>query len=283
VALKNQIPIARIMTEPIAPILWEVEGWITQGDRVMMYGEFGAGKSYLAHAMALSLAAGKPWMGRYRCPKRRVLFLDEEMSEQETRRRIKRLGLGIGLDGSEELTIASHSLDGAGLDQGRLMTLKQHLKEFPADVIFVDSFRRIMLGDENRAQDVSAFWRSIEPIWDRGNRTIIVLHHMNKPPSEGMREERHRASGSTDILAGVDSAMAVGKIEVPQHAPRMATVTGVKSRSESEHERVIATWPEVVTESPQRITVIDVGKGGPNPQVWGTASIVCGPDAPESR
>lgn len=275
-ALKNLLPIGRIMTEPIAKIEWEVEGWITRGDRVMMYGEFGAGKSYLAHAMALSLAAGKPWMGRYPCPKRRVLFLDEEMAEQETRRRMKRLGLGIGLDGSESLTIASHSLDGAGLDQGRLMTLRRHLQEFPADVIFVDSFRRIMIGDENKAQDVSAFWRSIEPVWDRGNRTIIVLHHMNKPPAENVREERHRASGSTDILAGVDSAIAVGKIEVPQHAPRQATVTGIKSRSESEHERVYATWPEVTDESPQRLTVIEMKKGGPDPLLWG--SQVCASD-----
>jgi RecA-family ATPase len=273
-ALKNLLPIGRIMEEPIAPIEWEVEGWITRGDRAMIYGEFGAGKSYLAHSMALSLAAGKPWMGAFQVPnKRRVLFLDEEMSEQETRRRMKRLGLGIGLDGSEELLIASHSFDGAGLDRGRVMTLRQHLKDFPADVIFIDSFRRIMLGDENRAQDVSAFWRSIEPIWDRGNRTVIVLHHMNKPPAENVREERHRASGSTDILAGVDSAIAVGKQEVPQHAPRQATVTGIKSRSESEHERIMVSWPEVTDESPQRITVLPMKKGGPNPQVWGTTQV----------
>lgn len=266
------------MEEPIAPIEWEVEGWITRGDRALLYGEFGAGKSYLAHAMALNLASGTKWLGRYPCPKRRVLFLDEEMSEQETRRRIKRLGLGIPLlpGVPYELVIASHSLDGAGLDQGRLMTLRQHVKEFDPEVILIDSLRRVMLGDENKAQDVSAFWRTLEPIWDRGRRTIVVLHHMNKPPAENVREERHRASGSTDILAGVDSAIAVGKIEVPQHAPRLATVTGIKSRSESEHERIQVTWPEVVDESPQRLTVIETKKGGPDPLLWG--SQVCASD-----
>lgn len=281
--LKNLLPITRIMEDPLPLLDWLVEGWITQGERVILYGEFGAGKSYISHALALALASGTPWMGAYRVKKSRVLFLDEEMSEQETRRRLKRLGLGIPLLPGVQypLTIASHSFDGAGLDTARAMMLRSHLKDQDADVVFIDSMRGVMLGDENKAQDVSAFWRTLEPVWDRGRRSIIVLHHMNKPPSDGFREDRYRASGSTAILSGADSGIAVGKVEVPRGLPRTATMSQVKSRSETEHLPVIVSWPEVFNESPQRLTVTETAKGGPDPRVWGASgapsSTVCPP------
>ena len=40
-------------------------------------------------------------------------------------------------------------------------------------------------------------------------KTLIVSHHMRKPSQQGDHAVRHRASGSTDILAGADTAYAI--------------------------------------------------------------------------
>ena len=88
-----------IMRDPIAPIDWLVEHLIAVGNRVMLFGEFGCLKSWLLLSLALHLAAGRLWLGTFSIPQRQsVLFIDEEMSERELRRRVQRLAKGAGLD-----------------------------------------------------------------------------------------------------------------------------------------------------------------------------------------
>jgi RecA-family ATPase len=73
------------------------------------------------------------------------------------------------------------------------------------DVVIVESLRRVLVGNENQACDIAAFWRNATRIF-KGS-TLLLSHHMNKP-YEGVRS-RDRASGSTDIMAGCDAAFAV--------------------------------------------------------------------------
>jgi RecA-family ATPase len=46
------------------PIEWMIESIIPQNSLSVMYGEPGAGKSFLALDMALSVAYGRPWHGK---------------------------------------------------------------------------------------------------------------------------------------------------------------------------------------------------------------------------
>lgn len=272
--LKRTLTLKQILEEPVPEVKWEVERFIAQGDRVVMFGEFGAGKSFLAHSMAVALAHGLPWLGQYATTARRVLFLDEEMSEQETRRRLRRIagGLGVNLNTvNSNLLIASHSI--GEFNSPALGHLRTVFREWDPEVIFVDSLRRVLPGDENRAQDISAFWRSMESIWNAGQRTMVFLHHMNKPPMEGMREARHRASGSTDILAGADAGIAVGYLHTPDEAPyRRATIEGVKARSTKEKSQFTVQWNVVEDDGPLVIQIVQTSKGGPDPTLWSGAT-----------
>jgi hypothetical protein len=54
---------------------------------------------------------------------------------------------------------------------------------------------------------VAEFWRGVEPIVQPG-KTLIISHQMRKPSQNGGNPTRHQASGSTDIMAGVDDALA---------------------------------------------------------------------------
>ena len=85
-----------------------------------------------------------------------------------------------------------------------------------------------MEGDENTARDTRQFWKNLEQLRQNG-RTIILSHHMSKPSEGGNRSIRHRARGSTDIMAGVDSAFAIQK-----KRERLIQVEHVKSRAAEE-------------------------------------------------
>jgi hypothetical protein len=78
---------------------------------------------------------------------------------------------------------------------------------FDPEVVIVETFRRVLVGDENTAKDVAEFWRAVEPI-TRAGKTLIVSHHMKKPQSRSRGAVRHRASGSTDVMSAADDALA---------------------------------------------------------------------------
>jgi hypothetical protein len=81
---------------------------------------------------------------------------------------------------------------------------------FDPDVIIIETVRRVLMGDEKEARDIVQLWRSLEPLFQAG-KTVILSHHMRKPGSQGKGANRYRASGSTDLLGGLETAFAMDK------------------------------------------------------------------------
>jgi hypothetical protein len=215
-----------IIHEPLPPVDWLVETIIPAGNRGVLFGEFGCYKSWLLLHLGLHIAAGRTWLGQFAIPQpRSVLFIDEEMSQVELRRRVKQLAEGAGLQ-AEDLPFRAVSHAGLRFDERHIPKLLEELRqeEFDPDVIIVETFRRVLVGSENEATDVSNFWHFISPIFDAG-KTLILSHHMRKPGPMGAGDNRYRASGSTDILAGADCSFAVTR------RGELVTVECTKQRS----------------------------------------------------
>ena len=201
-----------IMGEPLPPIEWLVEGLIADGDRVVLYGEFGSFKSWVLPSLALHIAAGRAWLGKFPIPQsKQVLYIDEEMHQRTLKRRIQRLAHGAGLS-SEQLPLRTLSRHGAYFDRSGVLRLLGGLNAsgFDPQVVIVETLRRVLPGSENEASDVAALWRSTNPITK--GRTLIISHHMRKPSMMQTSSSRDRASGSTDILAGADTALAIQRV-----------------------------------------------------------------------
>jgi hypothetical protein len=199
----------RIVAEPLPPAEWLVEPLIGDGSRVVVYGEWGSFKSWALLSLGLHIAAGQPWLGQYPVHgSRRVLYIDEEMSPRLLRRRVKRLAAGMD-PSPERLPFRALSRRGLRLDAHGVTALLADLKAsgFDPDVIVVETFRRVLVGNENDAREVADFWRAVDPII-RAGKSLIVSHHMKKPQAGGKGSTRHRASGSTDVMGAADDALA---------------------------------------------------------------------------
>jgi hypothetical protein len=221
-----------IMEEPLPPIEWVVESLIPHNNRMVVFGEFGSKKSWLLLDLSLHIASGLKWLDKYSIPQSRsVLYIDEEMSQYELRRRVKRLGIGAGLKG-KQIPFRAISHLGFRFKAGKADELLKSVKAegFDPDIVMVETLRRVLVGSENEAEDISELWHSVSPILDAG-KTLIISHHMRKA-SIGVREEvRNRASGSTDILAGADCAFAVVR-----EKGDLLRLECVKSRTAKEYE-----------------------------------------------
>ncbi len=205
---------------------WVVEPLVAVGNRVVFYGEFGCLKSWLLLDLAVHLAAGRPWLGKFPISgPRRTLYIDEEMSDAEERRRLKRLARAAGLaDEDLPFRIVSHA--GVRFSVPVLKDVLQQLdqKRFDPEVVIIETFRRVLQGSENEARDVAEFWRQASEYFP-DDKVLIISHHMKKPNPQGRNESRYQASGSTDILAGADCGFAIKRL-----AGNIISVECVKSR-----------------------------------------------------
>lgn len=203
----------RALTEPLPPVEWDVEPLIPRGNRVVVYGEFGCGKSWLLLDLAIHLAWGRTWLGQFDIARpHTVLYLDEEMPERALRGRLHQISSAIPPEAranAGQLWLLSH----VGEKWGHAEVVKGLLTELQfnrvkPDVVIVETLRRVLSGSENEQQNVANFWTAVEPFLEAGI-TFIVSHHMKKPNPNGAGGARNQFSGSTDILAGADAGFAV--------------------------------------------------------------------------
>lgn len=207
---KRLVSFDQIMRDPLPPIEWLVESLIPIQSRTILFGEYRSMKSWTLLDLSLHIAAGRDWLNTFPIPQpRSVLYIDEEMPIHELRRRVKRMGEGMGLN-NESIPLQTISHLGVRFHEDTVEALLAKLRTvgFDPDIIVVETLRRVLDGNENEATHVAGFWHSVNPILAEG-KTLIVSHHMKKPSSQHREEVRHRASGSTDILAGADLAYAV--------------------------------------------------------------------------
>lgn len=201
-----------IIDEPIHEVDWLIEPLIPTGARVLIYGEWGSFKTWILMHLALHLAAGVDWFGQFAIPQsKKVLYLDEEMAESTFRQRWIQLAQGAEL-AVKDLPFNLSSQHGIVFNEDAPLQLLNDLESvsFNPDVIVVETLRRVLVGSENEAKDISQFWRNVNPLLKEG-RTVILAHHMSKPSPGFHKPIRDRASGSTDIMAGVDAAFAIQK------------------------------------------------------------------------
>jgi len=207
---KRLVSFDSIMRDPLPPIDWLVESLIPTQSRTVVFGEYRSMKSWTLLDLSLHIASGRKWLDSFVIPQpKSVLYIDEEMPEHELRRRVKRMGEGMGLN-DESIPFRALSHAGVRFDEEQVEALLAELREigFDPDIIVVETLRRVLVGSENEATHVAGFWHSVTPILAAG-KTLIVSHHMKKPNSQHPEAVRHRASGSTDILAGADLAYAI--------------------------------------------------------------------------
>jgi len=238
-----------IMQEELPAVNWIVEHILAKGDRMVLFGEFGSMKSWLLLDLGLSIASGTLWLNHF--PIRQqlpVLYIDEEMNLTTLWRRIKQLGSGREY---QNQCLPFQALSHVGLTfgptgaQNLLDALKQ--SDFHPDVIIVETFRRVIVGSENEARDVTAFWKGVEPILHAG-KTLIISHHMRKPSQQGRDDNRNRASGSTDILAGTDTGFAIQR-----KGPNLILLECVKSRVAREPKPFFASLSGPAEDGPIRL------------------------------
>jgi len=163
-------------------------------------------KSWLMLDLARSIAAGKPWLDQYEVEQGSVLYVDEEMGENRTARRVRQLGFGKG--------VPFYYLGKQGIqinDPDDLKFIVNLCLERNVSLCCLDTLTGVRPGlQENESSHVSALRAYFNDITNTG-ATLLVAHHDRKGGQGESEVAHYRMAGSRDFGAMADMAYGIEK------------------------------------------------------------------------
>lgn len=194
--------------ESMPPPEWLIHEMIVSDGLTVVYGDPGAGKSFIVLDMALRLALGMDWHGTT-CKPTGVLYIAGEGS-RGIGKRIKGWRREHAMEGVDApfllLPIAVELL--APDQRAKLLRTIDAAAQragFAIGLIVVDTVSRALAGsDENGQEAMGAFVAACDAIKRHAGGALIGVHHSGKDKDRGMR-------GSTVLLGACDASIRVSK------------------------------------------------------------------------
>lgn len=217
-----------------------VDGWLTEGDRSVLGGPSGSGKSFFALHLSMCVARGIDFF-EYPVKKGGVIYQAGE-GGRGIKKRLKAYRKQFEVDVTDDVpfVLLPHKVDlfSKEGDTDRLideinawaMTMSEPLR-----LVVIDTLATATAGaDENSGKDMSVVLANIAKIAEKTNAHVQLVHHMN---SEGKKLRGH-----TSVYANVDQVIQV----VSDPETKVKTATLVKQKDDEDGVKVHFSLASVV-------------------------------------
>lgn len=205
---------AKIVAENLPPIVEIMDGIVAEQSKLVIGSGSKSFKTWLSMDMGLSIAHGKPCLGR-QVTRQRVLYVNLELKEQTFKRRLQTVAKAKGIT-VEEGWFLHLPLRGkmAGLSVSefvsRIIRLAQH---FGATVVIIDPiYKANTEGEENNSRDQTIFFNQLDRITTEAGCTLILNDHFGKG-NQSEKDPLDAIRGSSAKGGDVDAAMVLRKHE----------------------------------------------------------------------
>jgi hypothetical protein len=196
-----------------------VDGYLHQGELSALIGQEESYKTFIALDLALSVAAGIPWLSTFDVHQGPVVYISAEGSE----------GLGPRIDAWEKargivapdacqfLPDAVQLINAADVD--KLLLVVQRLPVQPTLVVIDTLARCFVGGDENSAQDMGRLIAGADRVRRTLGSNVMLLHHFGKSGNS--------PRGSGALLGALDTRLDVEADRQTRHV----TITCQKQKN----------------------------------------------------
>jgi len=209
-----------LLAKKLPAVRWAVPGILPEGV-ILLAGKPKQGKSWLAFALALAIAAGGVALGKIPVEQGEVLYLALEDTERRLQARAKQLLASMSTVPSG----IAFEVRWPRLGQGGLTHLENYLKTHPAvRLVIVDTWAKISprLTGSSRSQyeDDYASLVPLKLLVDTHRICILVIHHLRKMRADDLLDE---ISGSIGISGAVDDILILKRERGQQEATLYVT------------------------------------------------------------
>ena len=181
-------------------------GILREGNKMIITGESKAGKTCLSQELAVCIAEGKPWLGKFKCEQGKVLYINLEVEEASLFYRFKAIyDANEWKIGSNAHNIQPWNLRGKALPLDKLAEkVIRRCRGQNYKLIILDPLYKVQQGDENSAEAISLFCNSLDRLAHETGAAIVYDHHHPKG-SSGDRKIIDRGSGSGVFARDADA------------------------------------------------------------------------------
>jgi len=223
---------------------WLVEPFLARGRAHALYAAPKLGKSLLLLELSAALATGRAVLDQPAGPPMRVLYVDEEMTEDDVRDRLADLGYGADDDLDHLAYYLLPNLPPLDTAVGGA-ALVELATAHGADLVVIDTLGRVVAGPENEADTVRNFFRHTGSRLKAAGMTLIRLDHAGKDLERGQRGSSAKAD-DVDVVWNL-SARDAHRLTLRATHRRMSwvpeTVELERMADPLRHRRVLGSWP----------------------------------------
>lgn len=200
-----------------------IQGVLRSGEKLVLTGPSKAGKSFALIQLAVALATGSWWMGRFKCSTQRVVYINLELTKANAAVRLLDVWKELRKDSKEGLeNLSIWNLRGSLVSTDAMVDsiIKRHRSMAnPPTYYIVDPIYKINAGDENAAKDVNELLREFDRLCKETDANLVYAHHHAKGSQFGKRA-LDRGSGSGVIGRDADAAIDLDFLFVPEKLKR---------------------------------------------------------------
>jgi len=222
----------RFLAQPAQAELWTVEGVWSYDAHGLIAGEPKTYKSLVATDLAVSVASGTPFLGRFEVPETGpVIIIQEENTVGMMKDRLEKIAVSRGIGGdihkvtSKSITMSKadslpiHLMNNKGLnllDEDHVSWLEEQIRYVEPKLVVLDPLYLMIPGvDESSQVGVTPVLRDLLMLKQQYGVGILIVHHYNKPREEENRHPGYRITGSGVFYRWFESALYLEKGKEP--------------------------------------------------------------------
>jgi hypothetical protein len=231
------------------------------GSRILFAGGSKTFKTWLQCDLALSLAAGAPWLGFETRPAR-VLYVNLELKDYYIQYRLSEIQRVRDLAIAEGKFFVWNLRSVAFQRDQFCAELLERCTKRAIDVVFIDPFYKLLnqLEDENNQTHMGAVLRSFDPINHKDITSAFGIHFSKG--NQALKEPEDRISGAGTIVRDADDIVTLTK-----HEEKLAFTLDFTIRDHPPIESFVVRWqaPIMVRTDldPAKIKRIDIKRFRP--------------------
>jgi KaiC/GvpD/RAD55 family RecA-like ATPase len=247
-----------LLDEPATPPDYLVDGFAERGSVILLTGDAGTAKSFIACDLCIAVVQARPWLGR-KVKRGRALYVGAENSKRLTVRRLRALGLRGSDTALRYVCRAPLVLS----DLAHRSLIREEVEAHEPDVLVLDSALSLAGIDPNDNAAVAEFMAWVRQLAEDRDLVVIVLHHESKSQVSTGRSTAAAAKAALGAMSWRGQADLHIAVELPREPRERGTTPG---GDPCDRWRVTLKLPKErefgETEGDESVVVESVKRGG---------------------
>jgi len=210
-----------------------IEELLTANSISVLSGDTGLGKSLIAHQIGIALAGGSSKVMGFNIPKKRkVLYLNFELSMQEFNQRHKMIADGLGCGNDLDYFKFNNISNKSGIFTDSWQRIKETIKENEKfDLIIIDNLYASTNGDDEKNSKLKLILQNIFDVSGIHNSAVMLINHHRKHSEEDPLTI-NMVRGGSNLVNAMDTVIQLGR---SLQLPELRYIKITKNRGKSPH------------------------------------------------